>query len=223
MHFSGMSATTTDKKHVTLVLCSRKTAARCAQWLQQEWKYPQQACFTLLLTAREVSLQSGFHTCWMKTSMPHVCCWPTAHFHHWRREGEVFLSLILTVDDSWMNSYDSEMKCPHAEWHSSMSPQRKLHRRIKVLWKWCISCWRPWWTSVAWCSPPLNFSNGAYIYDPILCNNVWHTLCTKQLLLLQCGLLLLHQNKVIPHPVQLCCRTSWDILAHPPYLSVVAL
>jgi hypothetical protein len=33
---------------------SRKTAAWCAQWLQQEWKYPQQACFTLSLTAREV-------------------------------------------------------------------------------------------------------------------------------------------------------------------------
>jgi len=55
------------------------------------------------------SLQSGFHTCWIKTSMPHVCCWPNAHFHQWRREGEVFLSPILTVDDSWMKSYDSEL------------------------------------------------------------------------------------------------------------------
>lgn len=50
---------------------------------------------------------------------------------------------------------------------------------------------------------PLELQSMVHIYDPMLYNNVWHAFCSKQQLLLQCGrLLLLHQNKVIAHPVQ---------------------
>jgi len=82
-----------------------------ARQLLQKLESLQQVCIISSPTAwgKEKFVQSGFHTCWIKTSMPHVCRWPSAHFHQWRREGEVFLSPILTVDDSWMNSYDSEL------------------------------------------------------------------------------------------------------------------
>jgi hypothetical protein len=63
--------------------------------------------------------------------------------------------------------------------------------------------------------PPWTSVNGAY-YDPMLCNNVWHTLCSKQLLLLQCGLLL-PQDKVIPHPIQALLQ---DWLGHPGTSSI---
>ena len=149
--------------------------------------------------------------------MPLVCCWPTAHFQHRRRDGEVFLSPILTVDESWMNSYDPEMKRQSAEWHSPLSPQRKLQKITKVLRKRCISCWNPWWTSVAPCSSTLNsMTHTTLQYCSIMCDmlsvqnsnsccNVasssfrtkWHliTIVTSRI----------------------CRRSGWDILAHPPY------
>ena len=64
--------------------------------------------------------------------------------------------------------------------------------------------------------PPWTSVNGAY-YDPMLCNNVWHTLCSKRQLLLQCGLLV-PQDKVIPHPVQALLQ---DWLGHPCTSSIL--
>jgi hypothetical protein len=34
----------------------------------------------------------------------------TTHLQHWRNEGNAFLNCILTVDESWMHSFDPQMK-----------------------------------------------------------------------------------------------------------------
>jgi uracil DNA glycosylase len=32
------------------------------------------------------------------------------HLQHWRNEGNAFLNRILTVDESWMHSFDPQLK-----------------------------------------------------------------------------------------------------------------
>jgi uracil DNA glycosylase len=34
----------------------------------------------------------------------------TTHLQHWRNEGNAFLDHILTVDKSWMHSFDPQLK-----------------------------------------------------------------------------------------------------------------
>ena len=50
----------------------------------------------------------------------------TTHLHCWRNEGSVFHECILTVDESWMQSFDPHMKQQNAEWCARMSPKKKI-------------------------------------------------------------------------------------------------
>jgi hypothetical protein len=63
----------------------------------------------------------------MKISVTYIYV-PLANAHlQWQRmEQETFVSHILTADKLSMHSYDPEMKCQHAEWHSPML----LHNRV---------------------------------------------------------------------------------------------
>jgi hypothetical protein len=40
----------------------------------------------------------------------------TIHLQHWRNEGNAFLDCILTVDETWMHSFDPHLKRQDAEW-----------------------------------------------------------------------------------------------------------
>jgi transposase len=51
------------------------------------------------------------------------------HLQHWRNEGNVFLDRILTVDESWMHSFDPQLKQQNAEWGAPMSPRKKIALR----------------------------------------------------------------------------------------------
>jgi uncharacterized damage-inducible protein DinB len=53
----------------------------------------------------------------------------TTHLQHWRNEGSAFLSHILTVDESWMRSFDHQLKRQNAEWCTPMSPRKKIVQR----------------------------------------------------------------------------------------------
>jgi hypothetical protein len=52
----------------------------------------------------------------------------TTHLQCWRNEGSAFLDCILTVDESWMQSFDPHMKQQNAEWVSRMQPRKKSAR-----------------------------------------------------------------------------------------------
>jgi hypothetical protein len=51
------------------------------------------------------------------------------HLQRWRNEGNAFLDRILTVDASWMHSFDTQLKQQNAEWRAPMSPRKKIARR----------------------------------------------------------------------------------------------
>jgi hypothetical protein len=48
------------------------------------------------------------------------------HLQHWRNEGTAFLDCILTVDESWVHSFDRQLKRQNAEWRAPTSPGKKI-------------------------------------------------------------------------------------------------
>jgi hypothetical protein len=53
----------------------------------------------------------------------------TTHLQHWRNEGKTFLDRTLTVDESWMHSFDPQLKRHNAEWGAPTLPRIKIARR----------------------------------------------------------------------------------------------
>jgi hypothetical protein len=53
----------------------------------------------------------------------------TIHLSHWTNEENAFLDHILTVDESWMRSFDPQLKQQNAEWCTPSSPRKKIARR----------------------------------------------------------------------------------------------
>jgi hypothetical protein len=49
----------------------------------------------------------------------------TTHLQCWRNEGSAFLDRILTVDESWMQSFDHHMKQQNSEWLAQISLRKK--------------------------------------------------------------------------------------------------
>jgi hypothetical protein len=52
----------------------------------------------------------------------------TTHMQRWRNEGNALLDLILTVE-SWMHSFDPQLKRQNAKWRTPTSPRKKIARR----------------------------------------------------------------------------------------------
>jgi hypothetical protein len=40
----------------------------------------------------------------------------TTHLQRWRNEGNAFLYRILMVDESWIHSFDTQLKQQNTEW-----------------------------------------------------------------------------------------------------------
>jgi len=51
----------------------------------------------------------------------------SAHLQNWRNESNAFLNCNVTADESWMHSFDPQLKQENAEWHAQMSPRKKSH------------------------------------------------------------------------------------------------
>ena len=91
---------------------------------------PFQKVFTVSsLTAwgKDRFVQSGFHTCSTMTRVMRVFL-ATAHLLRLRNEGHAFLDCILTVDESWMHSFDPQLKRQNAEWRAQTSTRKKISR-----------------------------------------------------------------------------------------------
>ena len=142
------------------------------------------------------------------------------HLHHWRNEDNAFLDHILTVDESWMHSFDPQLKWHNAEWHAQMSPRKKI-----------ASCSQGALTvmhvrffsrkGLVLVHPvPVGTTVSGWYYCSLLRDKVRPALRCKQLELLENGVILLHDNAT-PHQhrdvknlVQCCGR---EVLAYPPY------
>jgi hypothetical protein len=51
----------------------------------------------------------------------------TTHLQRWRNEGNAVLDGILMVDESWIHSFDTQLKRQNAEW-CAPSPRKKIAR-----------------------------------------------------------------------------------------------
>jgi hypothetical protein len=52
----------------------------------------------------------------------------TTHLQLWKKEGIAFVDHILTVDGSWMHSFDPQLKRQIAEWHAKKLLRKKIVR-----------------------------------------------------------------------------------------------
>ena len=61
----------------------------------------------------------------------------TAHLLRLKNEGHAFLYRILKVDESWMHSFDPQLKRQNPEWRAQKSPRKKIsrlsHDALKVM------------------------------------------------------------------------------------------
>jgi hypothetical protein len=122
----------------------------------------------------------------------------TTHLEHWRNEGNAFLNYILTVDESWMHSFDPQLKRQNAEWCAPMSPRKKIARRgqgaLKVM---HVMFFSRNGLMLDYPMPVGTMANGPY-YCSLLQDMMRLALHCKQPELLEHGVILLQDNAT-PH------------------------
>lgn len=61
----------------------------------------------------------------------------TNHLSRFSKEGRDFLSRIVAIDETWVRSYEPELKRQSAEWHTPNSPRpakfRQVQSKLKML------------------------------------------------------------------------------------------
>jgi len=61
----------------------------------------------------------------------------TTHLQHWRNEGSAFLDHMITVNKSYMHSFDCQLKWQNAEWRAQTSLRTRIawrsHSSPKVM------------------------------------------------------------------------------------------
>jgi hypothetical protein len=67
--------------------------------------------------------------------------------HQYDSEGEDFLSLIVTVDETWVHSFETESKKQLIEWRYTISPRRKEFKSASSSGKFMATAY--WWRQ--WC------------------------------------------------------------------------
>ena len=65
-------------------------------------------------------MQSGFDN---KRAMHALL---TTHSQCWRNEGDSFPDRVLTIDESWIHSFDHQLKRQNVEWRFQVSPRKKI-------------------------------------------------------------------------------------------------
>jgi len=53
----------------------------------------------------------------------------TICLQYWRNENNAVVDRILVVDESWIHSFDPQLKRQNVDWHSQMSVRKKSARR----------------------------------------------------------------------------------------------
>jgi histone-lysine N-methyltransferase SETMAR len=144
---------------------------------------------------------------------------------HRRNEGNAFLNRILTVDESWMHSFDPQLKQQNAEWRAT-SQRKKIARRSQGALKVTHVMFFSRNGLVLDHSVPV----GTTVYGPYYCSllqdKVRPALRHNQPELLERGAILFqnnatpNRNRNVQNLVQLW---GWEVLAHPPYSPDLAL
>jgi histone-lysine N-methyltransferase SETMAR len=143
-----------------------------------------------------------------------------AHLRRHRREGDSFLSRIVAGDETWVYSWDPELKRQSAEWRSEDSPRPQKARRkqgsMKVM---HIIFFDMNGILLSWPVPVGTTVNGLY-YQWVLREKLRPAIRKKRPQLLQDGVILLHDNAPAhckKEVVQMLEDWDWEVLPHPPY------
>ena len=135
-------------------------------------------------------------------------------------EGQDFLSRIVAIDETWIRSYEPEMKRQSAEWHTPSSPRPAKYRRtqskLKML---MIFAYDRRAILTSHKVETGKTINGRY-YEEYIKKVLRPAIRRKRPELLAAGPILLHDNAT-PHGAQgvtsLLERYEWETLDHPPY------
>lgn len=147
-------------------------------------------------------------------------CRCRANLRRVRREGNNFINRIITGDETWVYSWDPELKRQSAQWRNSGSPRPEKARRkqgaVKVM---HIIFFDSRGVLVNWPVPVGTTVNAAY-YKWFLQDKLRPAIRRKRPDLLQEGVIFHHDNAPV-HTARLvsdCLDTwDWEILEHPRY------
>lgn len=138
----------------------------------------------------------------------------------YEREGEEFLNRIVAIDETWVRSYEPELKRQSSEWHTPASPRPAKFRRsqgnLKML---MIFAYDNSGVLSSHSVPTGQTVNSEY-YAHFLQNILRPAIRKKRPDLLKAGPVILHDNAtphVSMHVTSLLTSYTWERLRHPPY------
>lgn len=142
------------------------------------------------------------------------------HLVRYENEGQQFLNRIVAIDETWLRSYEPELKSQSSEWHTPDSPRPAKFRRKQGNLKQLAIVAYDNSGVLSTDFVPLGVTvNGTY-YAEFLMKKLRPAIRKKRPALLNAGVVLLHDNAT-PHksnPVKTVIdRYNWEILPHPPY------
>ena len=142
-----------------------------------------------------------------------------AHLHRFRREGQEFISRIVTGDETWVYSWDAELKSQSAEWKDKGSPRPEKARRkqgcLKVMYMICFDCQG---LLLSWPVPVGTKINAEY-YRFVLQDKLRPVICKKCSGLV--AQVILHHDSAPVHTAAIVTALldswDWEIMVHLPY------
>lgn len=142
------------------------------------------------------------------------------HLKRYEIEGDEFLNRIVAIDETWLRSYEPELKSQSSEWHTPGSPRpAKFRRKQGNLKQLAIMAYDNTGVLATDYVPLGQTVNGRY-YAQFLQEKLRPAIRKKRPALLKAGVLLIHDNAT-PHKsdavTSLIRQYEWEILSHPPY------
>lgn len=142
------------------------------------------------------------------------------HLNRLENDGDQFLNRIVAIDETWLRSYEPELKSQSSEWHSPSSPRPAKFRRTQGnLKQLAIVAYDNMGVLVTDYVPVGQTVNGTY-YATFLQKKLRPAIRKKRPELLKAGVVLLHDNATphkSEHVTSLVREYNWEIFRHPPY------
>ena len=141
------------------------------------------------------------------------------HINQHEKEGETFLNRIVAIDETWLRSYELELKSQSTEWHSPASPGPAKFRRKRNLKQLAIFAYDNSGLLTTDYVPVGETVNGEY-YSDFLRKKMRLAMRKKRPALLNARPILLHNN-AMPHKswhvTSVIDEYKWETLKHPAY------
>jgi histone-lysine N-methyltransferase SETMAR len=138
----------------------------------------------------------------------------------YRREGNSFINRIVAIDETWVRSYEPELKSQSSEWHRSSSPRPvKFRREQSKLKQMMIFAYDAEGILVSDHVPVGQRINKNY-YQHFLRDKLRPAIRKNRPSLLDQGVIILHDNASVHKAgdvIDLLEEYGWEILPHPAY------